>query len=126
MSQDCGGCEGKGAHRRWCPASVGHSASVFGQAAEEAEALGDRVGSNEMGAANLLYSASGRLRTLALARRDEWRAMSRLDRYLEPPEPFECAHQEEHESQEECDEAERIRWEDEQTERADARRKGEE
>lgn len=69
----CGGCEGKGAHRRWCAASVGHSASVFGGYAEAAENLADSVGSNEMGAANHLYAASALLRSLAEARRDEWR-----------------------------------------------------
>jgi hypothetical protein len=51
--------------------------------------------------------------------------MSALDRYLEPPDPWECEHAEECESEEECEDRERTAWEDAQHELADAQRKGE-
>lgn len=69
---DCGGCQGNGAHKRWCEHAVGHSAAMYGRLSEEAEALGDRIGSNDPRSANLLYAASGRLRTIALTRKTEW------------------------------------------------------
>lgn len=64
----CGGCEGQGAHWKWCPEVVGQAASRFGQLADQAEALGDQVGPNEMGAANHLWAAAGLLRELARER----------------------------------------------------------
>lgn len=63
--QRCGGCDGLGAHWRWCPAVIGETASRYGQLADQAESLGDRVGGNDPGTANLLYAAAGRLRELA-------------------------------------------------------------
>jgi len=56
-----------GAHWRWCPEIVGLGASIAGRQAEEAGALGDRVGANEMGASNHLWIAAGMLRTRALS-----------------------------------------------------------
>lgn len=58
MHRKCGGCLGLGAHIRWCPRIVGLSASIRGQQSEQANSLADSVGSNNPGAANLLYSAS--------------------------------------------------------------------
>lgn len=70
----CGGCEGEGAHWRWCPAVVGRHANVLGVLSDEAEALGDRVGANQTGAANHLWVAAGLLREAAEERRDEFQA----------------------------------------------------
>jgi hypothetical protein len=47
-----------GAHRRWCPAVVGERASRLGRLSEQAEAIGDQVGSNDPIAANHLYTAA--------------------------------------------------------------------
>lgn len=74
----CGGCEGIGAHWRWCPAVVGESASRWGQRAQEAENLADTVGANEPGAANHLYAAAGLLRALAEKRKAEFQAQQDL------------------------------------------------
>lgn len=65
LDSECGGCQGIGRHRRWCPAVVGESASEVGTLAELAESLGDRIGSNDPGAANMAYRLSGRLRRQA-------------------------------------------------------------
>lgn len=65
LVRTCGGCEGEGAHWRWCPAIVGPSASITGQWAQQAENLADGVGANSFEAANLLYAAASRLRALA-------------------------------------------------------------
>lgn len=62
---DCGGCQGHGAHKRWCPAVVGPTAAMLGRYAEQAESLGDRVGPNEMGASNHLWQAASLLRKAA-------------------------------------------------------------
>lgn len=61
----CGGCAGLGSHRRWCEAAVGRAASILGRQAEQAEALGDQVGPNEMAAANHLWAAASLLRKAA-------------------------------------------------------------
>lgn len=50
--------------------------------------------------------------------------MSQLDRYLEPPDPFECPHEEEHDMVADCDAYEEQIEEDARIEEADARRKG--
>ena len=65
--RECGGCEGLGAHRRWCPVDVGERAAYFGQLSEQAEALGDRIGPNDMGAANTAWQLASHLRTVAEA-----------------------------------------------------------
>jgi hypothetical protein len=68
MANDCGGCAGKGAHRRYCPWVVGANASIMGGWADRAESLGDSVGPNEMGAANHLWAAASLLRKGAAER----------------------------------------------------------
>ena len=70
----CGGCEGRGAHWRWCPNWVGRSASRLGTQGDAAEALGDSVGPNHMGASNALWAAAAMLHEEANARAREWRA----------------------------------------------------
>ena len=50
--------------------------------------------------------------------------MSQLDRYLQPPDPWECEHDEPHADQEECEEYDLSLREDAAIEAADARRKG--
>ena len=74
---DCGGCQGIGAHRRWCEAAVGRAASIMGRQAQQAESLGDSVGPNEMGAANHLWAAASLLREGARARAAEWQGANR-------------------------------------------------
>jgi len=68
----CGGCRGIGSHRRWCVEAVGPVASMRGRQAQAAEDLADAVGSNNVHAANLLYSASGLLREQANADAAKW------------------------------------------------------
>ena len=70
MRRDCGGCEGKGSHWRWCPVAVGRGASLMGQYATQAESLGDSVGANNIAAANALYAAAGHLYDDARARKE--------------------------------------------------------
>jgi hypothetical protein len=72
MANDCGGCAGKGAHRRYCPWVVGANASIMGRYAERAASLGDSVGPNEMGAANHLWAAAALLRKAAAERALEY------------------------------------------------------
>lgn len=62
MRRLCGGCEGQGRHWRWCSRVVGFAASMLGQQAEQAEALGDQIGPNVMGAANHCWAAAALLR----------------------------------------------------------------
>jgi hypothetical protein len=63
--KDCGGCAGLGAHRRWCPYAVGETAAYFGQLSEKAESLGDAIGPNDMGAANMAWQVAAILRQRA-------------------------------------------------------------
>ena len=63
--RECGGCEGKGAHWRWCPVVVGRNASITGQQSARANNLADEVGANEPGAANHLYAAAALVRRKA-------------------------------------------------------------
>ena len=72
--RECGGCEGKGSHWRWCPEAVGRAAHLLGTYAEQAESLGDSVGSNNTGAANHLYYASAMLKKQALAAKEAYLA----------------------------------------------------
>lgn len=72
MRRRCGGCEGQGAHWRWCPWVVGANASIMGQQADRAESLGDSVGPNEMGASNHLWAAAALLRKAAAERALEY------------------------------------------------------
>lgn len=62
---NCGGCQGLGAHRRWCPAVVGLPASIWGRMGEQLEDLGDRIGSNEFAASNHCYAAAGLMKAKA-------------------------------------------------------------
>lgn len=72
MRTDCGGCQGEGAHWRWCPEVVGAQASRLSQWGQRAEDLADEVGSNDMGAANQLYHAGAMLKASAEAARKEF------------------------------------------------------
>jgi len=63
--KDCGGCAGQGAHRRWCPYAVGEQAAYWGQMSVTAEALGDRIGPNDTGAANMAWQLAAILRANA-------------------------------------------------------------
>lgn len=65
VDRSCGGCEGKGAHRRWCPAVVTPRAALLGPLGERAESLGDTVGANEPDATNHLYAAASLLKNAA-------------------------------------------------------------
>jgi hypothetical protein len=69
---ECGGCLGIGAHKRWCEIHVGRSAAFYGRLSEAAEALGDRIGGNDPGAANHCYAAAGMLKERALAYKKLW------------------------------------------------------
>lgn len=71
--RECGGCQGQGAHWRWCPEEVGLAASRYGIMSQQAENLGDQVGANETGAANHLYRAAGLLRKKAEQAKYEWK-----------------------------------------------------
>lgn len=62
---DCGGCQEKGSHRRWCANKVGRAASIYGPMAERLEAMGDTVGPNNMELSNRLWSLSGEMRRYA-------------------------------------------------------------
>lgn len=64
--RDCGGCEGKGAHWRWCAKVVGERSWFLGCLGDEADHLADAVGSNNTSAANHLYSAAGLLHQQAI------------------------------------------------------------
>lgn len=74
MSRDCGGCEGKGSHKRWCEVAVGPHAAYLGRLSEQAESLGDSIGPNEMGAANHAWAAAGLLRAAAQQRAEDYQA----------------------------------------------------
>ena len=64
----CGGCQGLGAHTRWCREVVGYLPSVLGPLSERIENAGDTVGSNDTELANLLYVAASNLRFYAKTR----------------------------------------------------------
>lgn len=61
---DCGGCQGLGAHSRRCPTQPGWH---WCKLADEAEHLGDMIGSNDPGLANMAY-------TIEAGMRARWRA----------------------------------------------------
>lgn len=65
---DCGGCKGLGSHARRCPQRPGYNR--WDIVADEAERLGDHIGSNEPGAANCCYAAAGLLREKAQRQRE--------------------------------------------------------
>lgn len=66
MNVRCGGCQGKGAHRRYCPAVVGRHAAMRGRWSQRCEDLADEIGANDPGAANRLYQLAGQFRTEAM------------------------------------------------------------
>lgn len=68
---DCGGCEGLGSHKRWCPRAVGQKASAAGVCAEMVDSLGDRIGSNDPVTTNELYVIAEKLRGIAERLREE-------------------------------------------------------
>lgn len=72
--RECGGCQGKGSHKRWCIVAVGPRASNMGMIAEKVGQLADTVGPNEHGSANLLWQAEARLRARAQQLAEEFRA----------------------------------------------------
>jgi hypothetical protein len=72
VTRTCGGCNGLGAHWRWCPVAVGRAASLLGQWSQQAGTLGDLVGPNEYGAANHLWAAAALLRAKAEGLRDDY------------------------------------------------------
>jgi len=55
--QDCGGCQGLGAHKRWCVTVVGKAASMLGPWGDQMEEWGDRIGGipHSQDTANMLY-----------------------------------------------------------------------
>lgn len=74
MRDFCGGCVGMGSHWRWCPEAVGRTAHLYGVLSEKAESLGDQVGGNDPGVANMLYAAGAQLRQRALEAKENYRA----------------------------------------------------
>lgn len=96
---NCGGCKGLGAHSPRCPTQPGWQYKVM---ADQAESLGDRIGANDPGLANMAYHIAG-------AMKKKWREASLplppINKKLvatvddEPLEPFnDCPHPEyEHE-----------------------------
>lgn len=74
----CGGCNGQGAHWKWCPAVKGELASMLGQCADRAEDIGDQVGANYMEGSNAAYRLSGLLRQRAEAAAKEFQSRNNL------------------------------------------------
>lgn len=73
MTKDkCGGCRGEGRHVRWCPWVVGAAASQLGEMSEQAETLGDRIGANNVLAANMAYQLAGELKRDACERASKY------------------------------------------------------
>ncbi|OHT98296.1 hypothetical protein BKG71_19460 [Mycobacteroides chelonae] len=56
---DCGGCKGLGSHSSRCLTQPG---AMFRRLADDAESLGDHIGSNDTEAANLAYTIAARMR----------------------------------------------------------------
>ena len=63
----CGGCQGIGAHRRWCPAVVGMTAHAWAIRASLTDDLADEVGSNDPEMANQLYRLAAQMYDRALS-----------------------------------------------------------
>lgn len=61
---DCGGCKGQGAHSRRCRTQPGW---LWIRLADQAEELGDLIGSNDHAAANMAYG----IQSMMLARAKE-------------------------------------------------------
>lgn len=56
---NCGGCRGLGAHSPRCMTQPGW---MWRRLYDQAEALGDAIGSNDPGAANMAYAIAARLK----------------------------------------------------------------
>lgn len=56
----CGGCEGKGNHKRLCPRHPDYHPWL--RLALMAEEIGDTIGSNDTGIANQAYSLVGQIK----------------------------------------------------------------
>lgn len=61
---DCGGCQGQGAHSRRCRTQPGW---FWHRLEDQAESLGDLIGSNDREAANLAYTIAARMKAKANA-----------------------------------------------------------
>lgn len=59
---DCGGCQGLGSHQRYCPRNPDYH--PWRRLADQAEGIGDTIGSNDTGTANQAYALAGRIREL--------------------------------------------------------------
>ena len=57
---ECGGCKGVGAHKRHCRRNPNYEYRL--ELADRLDSLGDAIGSNDPGSANLVYLAESRLR----------------------------------------------------------------
>jgi hypothetical protein len=64
----CGGCKGLGAHSRRCRTRPGW---FWYRLQDDAECLGDMIGSNDCEAANMAYAIAVRMRARAEAARSE-------------------------------------------------------
>lgn len=60
MTEQCGGCRGLGAHQKYCPRHPNYH--PWRRLADQAEHIGDTIGSNDPAIANAAYSLSGRIR----------------------------------------------------------------
>ena len=70
----CGGCNGLGAHIRWCAWQVGAKAARLGKWSEQSENMADQIGANCPEAANALYRSAAILRDAALDAKAEYQA----------------------------------------------------
>lgn len=68
----CGGCDGLGAHWRWCRTAYGAKANFLGTWSVNAGNLADTIGSNCPGAANHMYQAAALLEQEAYDARTEY------------------------------------------------------
>lgn len=62
---NCGGCTGQGAHSRRCRTQPGW---LWERLYDQANELGDLIGSNDPEAANMAYAIAGRMRAKAEGR----------------------------------------------------------
>jgi hypothetical protein len=69
----CGGCEGKGAHQKYCVKHPNYH--PWRRLADQAENIGDTIGSNDPGVANRAYFLAGEIRRLMDER--PWRGLRR-------------------------------------------------
>lgn len=60
MTDTCGGCQGLGAHRQFCPHHPDYH--PWKRLAAMAEDIGDTIGANEAGLANRAYALAGAIK----------------------------------------------------------------